>query len=395
MGDYGMPTVSRGTATWPASVNLEVRCSIILWSGHGVRGAGVRGPARPGATRHRRSTKGQRSPTYSRMTPHSRTSQGRGWPGSDRRAQCCPQTPFLCGQGSARGPTRPLQARALETAAAASAASLASAPDMRHGLRARLSAGSRLHASSQQARASVRRLNRGRNVLDSASLPAHHGRQRGVDLDVGDAGAVMRHVDVAPDDAVGLDRTWPKSMRRSFSPRSGMTSCPPRRIRSPKGSGSIIVRCVPGGKPAGPTLWNPSSRRVAEGGRRSRCPARQSVGTTSKPTAGSSIGTACLRFGVARGERFEHRELAGQVEIVRPDGGRRRPSASTWTCTGRRNADHGHVAQGRSRADASSSAQARNSRPSASAGARAWRDSAGKDRLQALSHAGRAAASPT
>ena len=52
--------------------------------------------------------------------------------------------------------------------------------------------------------------------------------------------------------------------------RSGTTSLPPRRTRSPKGSSSIIVRWVPGGRPARPTLWNASVRRVAEGRRRFR-----------------------------------------------------------------------------------------------------------------------------
>ena len=56
----------------------------------------------------------------------------------------------------------------------------------------------------------------------------------------------------------------------------------------------------------------------APGRRRTRCAARQSVGTTSKPAPGRSMTPDVPRRGGEREERLEHRDLPGEVEVVDP-----------------------------------------------------------------------------
>ena len=55
---------------------------------------------------------------------------------------------------------------------------------------------------------------------------------------------------------------------------------------------------------------------LAPGSRSASIAARQSLGTTSKPTAGISATPAALARSLALGRRLDHVDLAGDVQIV-------------------------------------------------------------------------------
>jgi uncharacterized protein len=84
----------------------------------------------------------------------------------------------------------------------------------------------------------------------------------------------------------------PKSIRRDSTPAATRTNAPSRRGDAPRGRSAITVSAVPRETP--PTVSKASVSVVAPGSRRCRWAARQSDGTTPKPTPGRSMIPAAL-----------------------------------------------------------------------------------------------------
>ncbi len=82
----------------------------------------------------------------------------------------------------------------------------------------------------------------------------------------------------------------PKSMVRVRQAAGTCSRRPSRRTRPPRCAFSMAVMAVP--RESRPVPAMASVSRVAEGRRRFRCAARQSVATTSKPAPGSSMTPA-------------------------------------------------------------------------------------------------------
>ena len=158
----------------------------------------------------------------------------------------------------------------------------------------------------------------------------------------------------------------PKSMTRVFQAGgTGTSGRPCARPRRGAGSRPSWWRCRATGGPSPGTRGRDASR---DGSRRCRCAARQSEGTTSKPTPGSKRDAGLARFLVPRAPGLEHLDLAGDVEVV---DARAQAAVRHRRRRARERAravQHGgHPGQAASTAAVSSRANVRCSRPSSAA----------------------------
>ena len=143
------------------------------------------------------------------------------------------------------------------------------------------------------------RLQQGQKPPEPAKPPDLCRRHGQIDLDVGDARRVPGRRDVPPEGDLR-----PSSCRRGTGPPWSST---------PRARGRFAPRCAPGlreaGTPgsswpcpgwAGPDQRKPTAGALAPGNRSASIAARQSLGTTSKPTAGIRLTPAATARSYAR-----------------------------------------------------------------------------------------------